>query len=59
MMCHQYVYAEAIPKECKPIISSVKKPFKEYWNWSGDKTSVDHDHDDDHDDHDDYFVYWN
>ena len=42
MMCHQYVYAEAIPKECKPIIDSVKKPFKEFWKWP----AIDHDKDD-------------
>ena len=33
MMCHQYAYAETIPKECIPIIGSLKQPLGFNWYW--------------------------
>ena len=33
MMCHQYAYAEAIPKECQPMIGGLSKPIDYRWNF--------------------------
>ena len=36
MMCHQYAYAESIPKECEPIIGGLAGPIDYAWNWPQD-----------------------
>ena len=33
MMCHQYAYAEKLPKECVPIIGNLAKPLEFHWNF--------------------------
>ena len=35
-MCHQYAYAESIPKECEPIIGGLAGPIDYAWNWPQD-----------------------
>lgn len=33
MMCHQYAYADKIPKECEAIIGGLAGPIDFAWNW--------------------------
>ena len=33
MMCHQYAFSKDVPKECIPIIGSLKQPLRYNWQW--------------------------
>ena len=33
MMCHQYAYAEKLPKECQAILGGLTQPIDYAWNW--------------------------
>ena len=33
MMCHQYAYADTLPKECQAILGGLSSPLDYAWNW--------------------------